>query len=84
MVAEAEEPADPAALQARLDAALEAAGTRLGLGRGVSDGTVVTDWLGPEDPDELLMRADTLMYSEKRSRQNRREATPVAEPLGEG
>jgi diguanylate cyclase (GGDEF)-like protein/PAS domain S-box-containing protein len=84
VIAEAGEPADPAALLGRLDAALEAAGARLGLGLSMSYGTVVTDWRGLEDPDELLTRADMLMYSEKRSRQNRRAATPVAEPGDEG
>jgi diguanylate cyclase (GGDEF)-like protein/PAS domain S-box-containing protein len=84
VVAQAEEPADPDALLARLDDALAAAGARLGLELSMSYGPVVTDWRGLEDPDELLTRADMLMYRNKRSRQNSRVATPVAEPPDQG
>jgi diguanylate cyclase (GGDEF)-like protein/PAS domain S-box-containing protein len=84
VVAQAEEPADPEALISRLDDALAAAGARLGLALSMSYGTVVTDWRGLEDPDELLTRADMLMYRNKRSRQNSRAATPVVEPPDQG
>ena len=84
VVAEAEESADPDALLARLDDALAAGGARLGFELSMSYGTVVTDWRGLENPDELLTRADMLMYRNKRSRRNRRAATPVVEPPDQG
>ena len=84
VVAAAGEPADPATLLARLDAALAAAGDRLGLALSMSYGTVVTDWRGLEDPDELLTRADMLMYKNKRSRQNEGAVAPIVETPDEG
>ena len=39
-----------------------------GLELSLSHGTVVTDWRGLTDPDELLTRADMLMYEAKRER----------------
>ena len=44
-----------------------------------SYGTVVTDWRGLDDPDELLTRADMLMYEAKRARQAARREAPPAE-----
>jgi hypothetical protein len=44
---------------------------------------VVTDWRGLEDPDELLTRADMLMYEDKRARQDeRRDESPEALATG--
>jgi len=65
----AESPSEPAILAQRLDEAIAAAGEELGLSVMLSYGTVVTDWRGLEDPDELLTRADMLMYEAKRARQ---------------
>src|SRR5665811_784635 len=50
----AESPAEPAVLVQRLDEAIAAAGEELGLPVTLSYGTVVTDWRGLDDPDELL------------------------------
>ncbi|HEY5386302.1 MAG TPA: diguanylate cyclase, partial [Thermoleophilia bacterium] len=49
----AESPAEPAVLAQRLDEAIAAAGEELSLSVTLSYGTVVTDWRGLEDPDEL-------------------------------
>jgi diguanylate cyclase (GGDEF)-like protein/PAS domain S-box-containing protein len=65
----AESPSEPAVLTQRLDDAIAAAGEDLGLPVTLSYGTVVTDWRGLDDPDELLTRADMLMYEAKRARQ---------------
>ena len=75
----AESPAEPAVLVQRLDEAIAAAGEELGLPVTLSYGTVVTDWRGLEDPDELLTRADMLMYEAKRARQAERREKPPAE-----
>jgi PleD family two-component response regulator len=40
---------------------------------------VVTDWRGLEDPDELLTRADMLMYEAKRARQAETHDEPPQE-----
>ena len=40
----------------------------------MSYGAVVTDWRGLEDPDELLSRADMLMYEAKRRAERLRAA----------
>ena len=76
VVAEADASADPAALSARLDEALVAAGVEAGEHLSMSYGAVVTDWRGLEDPDELLSRADRLMYEEKRARQAEKRDEP--------
>ena len=75
----AESPAEPAILVQRLDEAIAAAGEDLGLSVKLSYGTVVTDWRGLEDPDELLTRADMLMYEAKRARQVERHEEPPEE-----
>jgi diguanylate cyclase (GGDEF)-like protein/PAS domain S-box-containing protein len=75
----AESPSEPAALVRRLDEAIAAAGEELGLPVTLSYGTVVTDWRGLEDPDELLTRTDMLMYEAKRARQAERREEPPAE-----
>jgi diguanylate cyclase (GGDEF)-like protein/PAS domain S-box-containing protein len=75
----AESPAEPAILVQRLDEAIAAAGEELGLSVKLSYGTVVTDWRGLEDPDELLTRADMLMYEAKRARQAERRLEPPEE-----
>ena len=75
----AESPAEPAILAQRLDEAIAAAGDDLRLPVTLSYGTVVTDWRGLEDPDELLTRADMLMYEAKRARQAERRAEPPEE-----
>jgi len=75
----AESPAEPAILVQRLDEAIAAAGEDLGLSVKLSYGTVVTDWRGLEDPDELLTRADMLMYEAKRARQVERHEEPPQE-----
>jgi diguanylate cyclase (GGDEF)-like protein/PAS domain S-box-containing protein len=64
----AESPSEPAALAQRLDEAIVAAGADVGLPISLSYGMVVTDWRGLDDPDELLTRADMLMYEAKRAR----------------
>ena len=74
VVASGEADADPAVLERRLDEALAAASGTMGLQLSLSHGTVTTDWRGLEDPDEVLTRADMLMYEAKRSRQ---DAQPV-------
>ena len=75
----AESAAEPALLAQRLDKAIAAAGEELGLPVTLSYGMVVTDWRGLEDPDELLTRADMLMYEAKRARHSTRRDGP---PLG--
>ena len=75
----AESPAEPAILAQRLDEAIAAAGEELGLPVTLSYGTVVTDWRGLEDPDELLTRADMLMYEAKRAKQAQRRDEPSEE-----
>ena len=75
----AESLAEPALLGQRLDEAMAAAGEELGLPVTLSYGTVVTDWRGLDDPDELLTRADMLMYEAKRARQAARREEPPAE-----
>ena len=72
----AESPAEPSILAQRLDAAIALAGEELGLHITLSYGTVVTDWRGLDDPDELLTRADMLMYEAKRARQAERHGEP--------
>ena len=69
----AESPSDPEILVRRLDEAIAAAGEDLGLHIGLSYGTVVTDWRGLDDPDELLTRADMRMYEAKRARKREGE-----------
>jgi diguanylate cyclase (GGDEF)-like protein/PAS domain S-box-containing protein len=64
----AESPSEPAALAQRLDEAIVAAAADVGLPISLSYGMVVTDWRGLDDPDELLTRADMLMYEAKRAR----------------
>ena len=79
----AESLAEPALLGQRLDEAMAAAGEELGLPITLSYGTVVTDWRGLDDPDELLTRADMLMYEAKRARQAAsREAPPTEMATG--
>jgi len=75
----AESPAEPAILVQRLDEAIAAAAEDLGLSVMLSYGTVVTDWRGLDDPDELLTRADMLMYEAKRARQAERPLEPPEE-----
>ena len=75
----AESPSEPAVLVRRLDEAIAAAGEELGLPVTLSYGTVVTDWRGLDDPDELLTRVDMLMYEAKRARQAERREEPPAE-----
>ncbi|HEY5388660.1 MAG TPA: GGDEF domain-containing protein, partial [Thermoleophilia bacterium] len=75
----AESPSEPALLVERLDDAIAAAGEQLGLTVTLSYGTVHTDWRGLDDPDELLTRADMLMYEAKRARQAERRAEPPEE-----
>ncbi|HEY5386678.1 MAG TPA: sensor domain-containing diguanylate cyclase [Thermoleophilia bacterium] len=75
----AESPSEPAILTQRLDEAIQAAGVDLGLPFTLSYGTVITDWRGLDDPDELLTRADMLMYEAKRSRQAGRRDEPPHE-----
>jgi diguanylate cyclase (GGDEF)-like protein/PAS domain S-box-containing protein len=79
----AESPSEPALLAQRLDEAIAAAGEDLGLIVTLSYGTVDTDWRGLEDPDELLTRADMLMYEAKRARQAERHDEPPRE-MAEG
>ncbi len=64
----AESPSDPSILVHRLDEAIETAGEELGLAVKLSYGTVIADWRTLDDPDELLTRADMLMYEVKRAR----------------
>lgn len=68
VVAQADQDADPRAFVRRLDAALAEAGVKLELPLSVSCGTVVTGWRGLEDAQDLLERADALMYEQKNSR----------------
>jgi diguanylate cyclase (GGDEF)-like protein/PAS domain S-box-containing protein len=75
----AESPAEPAILVQRLDEAIAAAAEDLGLSVMLSYGTVVTDWRGLDDPDELLTRADMLMYEAKRARKAERREEPPEE-----
>jgi diguanylate cyclase (GGDEF)-like protein/PAS domain S-box-containing protein len=75
----AESPTEPAVLVQRLDEAVAEASEELGLAVTLSYGTVVTDWRGLEDPDELLTRGDMLMYEAKRARRAERHDDP---PLG--
>jgi diguanylate cyclase (GGDEF)-like protein/PAS domain S-box-containing protein len=75
----AESLAEPALLGQRLDEAMAAAGEELGLPITLSYGTVATDWRGLDDPDELLTRADMLMYEAKRAKQAARREAPPAE-----
>jgi diguanylate cyclase (GGDEF)-like protein/PAS domain S-box-containing protein len=75
----AESPSDPAILVQRLDQAIKAAGDDLGLTVGFSYGTVITDWRGLDDPEDLLARADKLMYEAKRTKMTRRGETPPRE-----
>jgi diguanylate cyclase (GGDEF)-like protein/PAS domain S-box-containing protein len=75
----AESPSEPAALAQRLDEAIVAAGEEVGLPISLSYGMVVTDWRGLDDPDELLTRADMLMYEAKRAGQGERHDDPPAE-----
>jgi diguanylate cyclase (GGDEF)-like protein/PAS domain S-box-containing protein len=75
----AESPSEPAILAKRLDEAIVAAGDELGLPISLSYGMVVTDWRGLDDPDELLTRADMLMYEAKRARKSERHDEPPAE-----
>jgi diguanylate cyclase (GGDEF)-like protein/PAS domain S-box-containing protein len=75
----AESPSDPTILAQRLDQAIEAAGVDLGLEVGFSYGTVITDWRGLDDPEEVLARADKLMYEAKRARATHRRETPPGE-----
>ena len=74
VVAEEDAAAEPAGLGARLEAALAAASAALGFEVQLSYGTVTTGWEGLEDPDELLTRADMLMYEAKRARRGRPRA----------
>jgi diguanylate cyclase (GGDEF)-like protein/PAS domain S-box-containing protein len=75
VVAEADK--DPAALTDRLEAALVALSRRLGLEVTLSYGVLSTDWAGLDDPDELLTRADMLMYEAKRAKKGERSAGPA-------
>jgi diguanylate cyclase (GGDEF)-like protein/PAS domain S-box-containing protein len=68
VVASGDADADPTVLGRRLDDALAAASDALGLELYMSHGTVTTEWRGLEDPDEVLTRADMLMYEAKRTR----------------
>jgi len=70
VVAETEE-IDPRALGRRLDAAVGAAATLLGLPFGLSHGQVLTDWRGLEDPRTVLAQADARMYATKHARGDR-------------
>jgi diguanylate cyclase (GGDEF)-like protein/PAS domain S-box-containing protein len=84
VVAEAEASPDAAALGARLDEALIEAGLEADEQLSMSYGAVVTDWRGLEDPDELLTRADMLMYEAKRARRaESRDEPPKAMAAGE-
>lgn len=79
VVAGGDAPADPATLLERLDRALAEEGAAVGLTLSMSYGSVVTDWRGLEDPEELLTRVDMLMYANKRSRRGERAAAPSEE-----
>ncbi len=70
VVAEADK--DPAALTDRLESALAETGRRLGLPISLSYGVLSIDWRGLDDPDELLTRADMLMYEAKRAKKSER------------
>ena len=72
----AESPTDPTILVQRLDEAIKAAGEELGLTIMLSYGTVIVDWRGLDDPDELLTRADMLMYEVKRAKKADRRLEP--------
>jgi diguanylate cyclase (GGDEF)-like protein/PAS domain S-box-containing protein len=75
----AESPSDPTILVQRLDQAIKAAGDDLGLTVGFSYGTVITDWRGLDDPEDVLARADKLMYESKRAKVTSRGETQVRE-----
>jgi diguanylate cyclase (GGDEF)-like protein/PAS domain S-box-containing protein len=75
----AESPSEPTVLVQRLEEAVATASEELGLSVTLSYGTVVTDWRGLDDPDELLTRADMLMYEAKRARQREQREEPPAE-----
>jgi GGDEF domain-containing protein len=75
----AESPSDPAILVQRLDQAIKTAGDDLGLAVGLSYGTVITDWRGLDDPEDVLARADQLMYEAKRAKTTHRRETPPGE-----
>jgi len=75
----AESPSDPAILVQRLDQAIKTAGDDLGLAVGFSYGTVITDWRGLDDPEDVLARADKLMYEAKRAKTTHRRETPPGE-----
>lgn len=72
----AESPSDPSILVQRLDEAIKTAGEELGLPVMLSYGTVIADWRSLGDPDELLTRADMLMYESKRARKADRRVEP--------
>ena len=72
----AESPSDPSILVQRLDEAIKTAGEELGLPVMLSYGTVIADWRSLGDPDELLTRADMLMYESKRVRKADRRVEP--------
>ena len=75
----AESPSDSSILVHRLDEAIKTAGEELGLSVMLSYGTVIADWRGLDDPDELLTRADMLMYESKRARKADRRVEPPAQ-----
>ena len=60
------------------------AGVEVGERLSLSYGAVVTDWRGLEDPDELLTRADMLMYEAKRARRAHQRDEPPEEMAGRG
>jgi diguanylate cyclase (GGDEF)-like protein/PAS domain S-box-containing protein len=80
VAASGEADAGPDVLERRLDEALVAASETVGLDLRLSYGTVTTDWRGLQDPDELLTRADMLMYEAKRKRQDARRLATAARP----
>ena len=82
VVASGEPDTDPVVLERRLDAALVAASAGLDVEISLSHGTVVTDWRGLADPDEVLTRADMLMYEAKRRRQARSPAAGADRQTG--
>jgi diguanylate cyclase (GGDEF)-like protein/PAS domain S-box-containing protein len=75
----AESPSDSSILVQRLDEAIKTAGEELGLPVMLSYGTVIADWRSLGDPDELLTRADMLMYESKRARKADRRVEPPAQ-----
>ena len=79
----AESPSEPAVLGHGLTKPSPRPARSWDLPVTLSYGTVVTDWRGLDDPDELLTRADMLMYEAKRARQAaRRDAPPRRWPPG--